>query len=692
MRRSALLAVLVSGVLVPAGIGAQSVAAASAPAPRVTSLSASSGPLVGREHLTVHGTGFSHVHTVLFGSAKAHVVRATATALVVVVPKHKAGRVDVRVITGVGETSKVKRDRFTYVAPPAATSLQPASGSVAGGTRVIVHGKGFTHVKAIMFGHAKGTHLHVASGKSLSVTAPSHLPGDVDVRVVTAYGTSKAVKADRFRYSGPLPGIPPVTPGPPPAAPSAPPLAVSPVQLPPVAAGVPYTPVTLTATAGTPPYVWSAHLLPGGLTLSPDGTLSGTTLATAGPKSVQLTVSDAAGASATLTTQLTVAPSTSNQLYDFGPNQNGTLGDGTTIEHDVAKSVPGMSGVVSICGNFLDTFATTADGGLWGWGDDTHGELGDGTATQSNMPRTSPVKLPGLTGAAAVACGDETGYALTSAGTVYSWGMGDQGQLGDNTASREVPVQIAGLTGVTAVAAAGSTGYAVRADGTVWAWGKGSEGELGDGTTTASRNTPGAVPGLTDIVSIAATHRGVYALRRDGRVSTWGGSNASVPLGDGGIAPRLTPYVIPELSGITQVASSGQNGYAVQDDGTLWSWGDNDGGQVGDGSQTSRTVPVRVFGLTNVEAVAATWTEAYAITGGGTVWSWGWGHNIAFSGIGGPSEYPAQLIPLEATWFTGITSFGTGGPDTFPLKKVHPIPPPPPVETRQPVDRPGTKR
>jgi alpha-tubulin suppressor-like RCC1 family protein len=37
---------------------------------------------------------------------------------------------------------------------------------------------------------------------------------------------------------------------------------------------------------------------------------------------------------------------------------------------------------------------------------------------------------------------------------------------------------------------------AVRSDGTVWAWGLNEDGELGDGTTT-DRNTPVQVAGLT---------------------------------------------------------------------------------------------------------------------------------------------------------------------------------------------------
>jgi alpha-tubulin suppressor-like RCC1 family protein len=86
----------------------------------------------------------------------------------------------------------------------------------------------------------------------------------------------------------------------------------------------------------------------------------------------------------------------------------------------------------------------------------------------------------------AMAGGLLTGYALRSDGTVWAWGAGTVGQLGNGgTASSPVPVQVSGLTNVTAIAAAGSTGHALRSDGTVWAWGAGTVGQLGNWATAA---------------------------------------------------------------------------------------------------------------------------------------------------------------------------------------------------------------
>ncbi|GAA4704386.1 IPT/TIG domain-containing protein [Nocardioides conyzicola] len=87
------------------------------------------------------------------------------------------------------------------VSRPSVTRLSVASGPTAGGTRVTIRGKHLTQVVRVLFGNARGTRVVVRSAGSLTVTAPAHAVGVVHVRVVTRHGTSKAVRADRFRYA-----------------------------------------------------------------------------------------------------------------------------------------------------------------------------------------------------------------------------------------------------------------------------------------------------------------------------------------------------------------------------------------------------------------------------------------------------------------------------------------------------------
>src|SRR5438105_1565955 len=99
MRSRSWLPVLLTGALVMSGVGAAPVSAAALAAPAVSGLSATSSRLAGGAHLVVHGSGFIGVRTVLVGRTTAHVLKVTSRQLTIVVPGHKAGRVDVRVIT-----------------------------------------------------------------------------------------------------------------------------------------------------------------------------------------------------------------------------------------------------------------------------------------------------------------------------------------------------------------------------------------------------------------------------------------------------------------------------------------------------------------------------------------------------------------------------------------------------------------
>jgi hypothetical protein len=93
------------------------------------------------------------------------------------------------------------------IARPAVTGVSPAAGLPGGGVTVTVTGSGFLKVTKVTFGTVAGTKLRVLSAGKLTVVAPRHPAGAVDVRVYGAYGTSAAVARDHFRYLAP-PAVP----------------------------------------------------------------------------------------------------------------------------------------------------------------------------------------------------------------------------------------------------------------------------------------------------------------------------------------------------------------------------------------------------------------------------------------------------------------------------------------------------
>jgi hypothetical protein len=169
--------------------------------PTVTQVSPSTGSIKGATVVTLTGTNFTKVTGVAFGTGAGTGLKViSATSLQVTTPSHVAGVVDVRVTTSGGLSAVTAADHYTYGPPPVVTKVSPMSGAAAGGTVVTITGTSLAGATAVTFGGTPGTHVTVVSATSLTVMSPAHAVGPVDIRVVTRFGKSAVVAADRYSY------------------------------------------------------------------------------------------------------------------------------------------------------------------------------------------------------------------------------------------------------------------------------------------------------------------------------------------------------------------------------------------------------------------------------------------------------------------------------------------------------------
>jgi alpha-tubulin suppressor-like RCC1 family protein len=213
---------------------------------------------------------------------------------------------------------------------------------------------------------------------------------------------------------------------------------------------------------------------------------------------------------------------------------------------------------------------------------------------------------------------------LKSDGTVWAWRQNQYGQLGDGTTGGyiDVPVRVSGLTDVTAIAGSPSSdASALRSDGIAWSWGVNDFGQVGDGQedssgadTSADRNTPAPVSGLTNVVRIAAGGATGFAVTSDGTAWAWG-DDSHGQIGIGAAGPNvLVPTTISGLANVTEIAGGNDGGYALERNGTLWGWGVNDLGQLGTGVTGNESdVPVEADTPAPASAISATSHSAYAV-------------------------------------------------------------------------------
>lgn len=189
-------------------------------------------------------------------------------------------------------------------------------------------------------------------------------------------------------------------------------------------------------------------------------------------------------------------------VYVWG---SGPLGDGSTGEATTPVQVELPAGVTAtaIAAQYFTGEALGSNGEIYTWGSNSYGNLGTGVSDSVLSFSDTPVQVQLPAGVTATSIGAEgvDGLAVGSDGHVYSWGDNAEGQLGDGGAESEsdVPVETELPAGVSAVAVGGenNTGLALGSDGSAYSWGSNvalhGSGLLGNGSTESGQPTPGLV-------------------------------------------------------------------------------------------------------------------------------------------------------------------------------------------------------
>ena len=174
----------------------------SATSPTITLLNHTSGRAAGGVKVKITGTHLNGATKVYFGSVAATAFRwnRKGTRILATTPAEASGTVDVTVVTPQGTSSLSASDRYTFVGPTI-VSVTPNAGPVAGGTKVKIKGSTFSEATQVSFGSMAATTFKVTDdGKSITVTAPAHAMGTVDITVTSPSGTSAVTGSDRFTF------------------------------------------------------------------------------------------------------------------------------------------------------------------------------------------------------------------------------------------------------------------------------------------------------------------------------------------------------------------------------------------------------------------------------------------------------------------------------------------------------------
>jgi alpha-tubulin suppressor-like RCC1 family protein len=415
---------------------------------------------------------------------------------------------------------------------------------------------------------------------------------------------------------------------------------------------------------------------------------------------------------------VTLAIGSDGNVYAWGDNTAGQLGDGstTTSATPVKVSLPTGVTAVTVASGAAESYAVGSDHKVYAWGDNTDGQLGQGYLgappnSPNNTPTyvTTPEVVPALSSDEIVSVStlEGTTMALSNAGVVYAWGEGGDGQMGDGTNNgSSTPIEVPVLDSSTdqpVVSIAVGQGYCAVATqaGAVYTWGSDSQGQLGNhnGAWTFYPGLPDVLTptkitlpaGVGDAVEVAAGSYNGVALTKTGQIVGWG-EEFYGDLGTG-LAPTSALWVsTPQLTlapsdggAYTQVTMDSDSVTALDSKGAVWSWGANDDGQMGDGTDSSTIVysPTKTTVATGVTpwAVVAGGTSAYMLTDGAppaftsassTAFSAGSSSTFTVTTSGAPAAALSETgaLPTSVTFkddgngtatISGKPAAGTGG-------------------------------
>ena len=226
-------------------------------------------------------------------------------------------------------------------------------------------------------------------------------------------------------------------------------------------------------------------------------------------------------ASASAGVSHTVVITTGGELWAWGrhgppsrdPVRMGDAANWASVSAAGGGLITGHHTTVPITGH---TLVITTNGELWAWGANSSGQLGDGTI----LSRETPVRIGDAANWASVSTSASHSVALTESGELWAWGANSSGQLGDGTTyTRFAPVRVGTANWASASAGGGLT-VAITTSGQLWAWGAGTGSQtpvrIGDAANWASVSGSGPTTGTQftgtsgeTVIAVAITEDGM---------------------------------------------------------------------------------------------------------------------------------------------------------------------------------------
>jgi len=304
---------------------------------------------------------------------------------------------------------------------------------------------------------------------------------------------------------------------------------------------------------------------------------------------------------------VTCGVSLAGDVFCWGVNAEGAIGDGTTLDRFYPVLVGQGLDLQLPYSNWQHTCSLTASGQAYCWGLDQSGELGDGSPNYATeLRQTLPVAVAGGHIFTSIRAGNTHTCAVATNGDAYCWGDNNSGQLGRDTLTGTCivnnsnrcsnwPILVTGgLTFTQVSAGPWDHSCGVTTSGAAYCWGQGASGQLGTASPLETcvagalppfrcSHTPRLVQGAVVFKAVTAGNNFSCGLDVSGDGYCWGYGNSG-ELGNGGTVSSAVPGKVSGGVSFADIQAGEWNACGLATTGRVYCWG---------GSYGATPAPVR---------------------------------------------------------------------------------------------------
>ena len=288
--------------------------------------------------------------------------------------------------------------------------------------------------------------------------------------------------------------------------------------------------------------------------------------------------------------KMTCGMRTSDELYCWGNNDYGQVGDGTSERRNEPTPIATNIGLNKVSGGLEHSCAILVTSEIECWGRNQFGQLGNGNRTKQSIPISINLQQTWVD----ITAGSYHTCAINSSSHIYCWGLNQFGQLGDGTTvNKDSPVRISGESIWTSISAGLYHTCAINTSGDASCWGLNDQKQLGSDRNQNQWPVPDEIQIEHQLIDLSAGRSHSCGLTLSGQALCWG-NNDYGQLGDSTQTQRKSPVVVHGNHIWRSIAAGIHHTCGVTTSGSGYCWGNNQDGQLGSYADLTQLTPEKV--------------------------------------------------------------------------------------------------